>query len=88
MSKLACGVRLVSSSAPPAPQLLGFSLAGGVPSFQINGPVGYFYFVDVSSNLTAWSNVFATNAPPLPFTWQDAETNTFSQRFYRVWLGP
>ena len=78
----------VPGSAPAAPQLSFSTLAGGKPSLQINGPVGYFYFVDASTNLTAWAGVFSTNAPALPFTWQDTDTNDFAQRFYRARLGP
>ena len=73
---------------PAAPRLSAPSLAGGKATVQINGPVGYYYLVDVSTNLEAWTSVFATNAPPLPFAWQDAGTNPFTQRFYRVRLGP
>ena len=78
----------VVGTAPAAPQLSGPLLVGGKPIVQIDGPAGYYYFVDVSTNLTVWTSVFATNAPPLPFAWQDADTNTFAQRFYRVRLGP
>jgi len=78
----------VAGNAPAAPVLLGPVLAGGPARLQINGPAGYFYFVDVSTNLTSWTGVFTTNSPALPFTWQDADTNSFPQRFYRARLGP
>ena len=73
---------------PAGPRLSAPSLVGGKATVQINGPVGYYYLVDISTNLEAWTSVFATNAPPLPFAWQDAGTNPFTQRFYRVRLGP
>jgi hypothetical protein len=47
--------------------------------------------VDIASNLLhpiGWTTVCSTNSPSLPFTWTDGDTNFFSQRFYRIRLGP
>jgi hypothetical protein len=63
------------------------SFAGGKFSFNVSGQSGPDYAIEISTNLTQWSNVFITNSPPLPFTWTD--TNSIApQRFYRVKLGP
>jgi autotransporter-associated beta strand protein len=78
----------VVSSAPAAPHLLGLALANGQPRLQIDGPAKYIYLVDVSTNLTIWTNVLATNSPALPLVWTDADSGTFRQRFYRVRLAP
>jgi hypothetical protein len=45
------------------------------------------YAIEISTNLTQWSNVFISNSPALPFNWTDAATNS-PLRFYRVKLGP
>jgi len=78
----------VVGNLPVAPQLLGSTLIAGQLNFQIDGPAGYLYFVDASTNLIGWNSVFATNSPALPFAWLDTDTNYFLQRFYRVRLGP
>jgi hypothetical protein len=38
--------------------------------------------------LVNWAGIFTTNPPALPFDWADAATTNFSQRFFRVRLGP
>ena len=70
-----------------APGVSSFSSAGGQFSVSVNGQSGPDYAIEVSTNLTQWSNVFITNSPALPFTWTDAATNS-PQRFYRIKLGP
>ena len=55
----------VVGSAPAAPQITGPTLASGKPQLQINGPTGYFYFMDIATNLLnpiAWTTVFSTNS--------------------------
>ena len=78
----------IAGSAPVAPQLLGSGLVSGHLSFQINGPPGYFYLIDASTNLLGWTNVFTTNPPVLPWVWTDPDAGNLQQRFYRVRLGP
>ena len=68
--------------------IAGSTLIAGHLNFQINGPAGYLYFIDATTNLVGWNSVFATNSPALPFSWLDTDTNHFLQRFYRVRLGP
>ena len=73
------------------PRITGPVLNGGRPQLQINGPAGYFYFVDVTASLAipgVWQTVFSTNSPSLPLTWTDGDTNFSLQRFYRIRLGP
>jgi hypothetical protein len=70
-----------------APGITNISFAGGQFSFNVSGESGPDYAIEISTNLTQWSNVFITNSPSLPFTWTDISTNS-PQRFYRVKLGP
>jgi hypothetical protein len=69
------------------PGIGNISAAGGQFGFSVSGQSGPDYAVEVSTNLTQWSNVFITNSPALPFTWTDANSSV-SQRFYRIKLGP
>ena len=63
------------------------SLTGGKISFHVNGQSGPDYAIQISTNLTQWSNLFITNSPAVPFNWTD--TNPAAPaRFYRVKLGP
>ena len=57
-------------------------------SFQISGPAGFNYSIQVSTNLINWSTVFTTNSPALPFTWIDPNGINAPQRYYRIQLGP
>jgi hypothetical protein len=70
-----------------APGISTTSFAGGQFSFSVSGQSGPDYAIEISTNLTQWSNVFITNSPVLPFNWTDAATNS-PVRFYRVKLGP
>jgi hypothetical protein len=70
-----------------APDISTISFAGGQFSFSVSGQSGPDYAIEISTNLTQWSNVFITNSPALPFNWTDAATNS-PVRFYRVKLGP
>jgi hypothetical protein len=70
-----------------APGIRNLSSTGGQFTLNVNGQGGPDYAVEISTNLTQWSNVFITNSPVLPFTWTDATTNA-PQLFYRIKLGP
>jgi hypothetical protein len=70
-----------------APGISSISFAGGQFSFDVSGQSGPDYAIEISTNLTQWSNVFITNSPTLPFNWVDAATN-LPFRYYRVKLGP
>jgi len=73
----------------PMPTRLDFAGRGtnGQFQFQINGPPGNGFVVEVSSNLVNWSP-FQTNMINPPFQISDGATNR-TQRFYRtLLLGP
>gem|GEM_PF-761398 len=74
---------------PPARPTVGDMLfTNGGFRFSVSGDFGPDYTVQASTNLTAWTSVFTTNSPVLPFTWTDAAATNFPTRFYRVLLGP
>lgn len=64
----------------------GFS--NGLFRLSITGDLGPDYIVQASTNLTTWTNVFATNSPALPLNWIDTSSSNYLQQFYRVLLGP
>jgi hypothetical protein len=70
------------------PTLAKPALANNQITFQIHGDFGPDYTIQDSTNLAAWSSLFTTNAPVLPFYWTDTNTLNFQRRFYRVLLGP
>jgi hypothetical protein len=70
-----------------APGLGNIAFAGGHIGFNISGPSGPDYAIEISTNLTQWNNVFTTNSPALPFNWADTNS-ALPQRFYRIKLGP
>jgi pectate lyase len=72
-------------SAPAQPQMPSLSFSNGQFSLTITGDTGPDYIVQASTNLTDWAGIF-TN--PMPFTWTDSGASNFSQRFYRIQLGP
>jgi hypothetical protein len=70
-----------------APGIGNLSFAGGHFGFTVNGQSGPDYGIEISTNLTQWSDLFTTNSPVLPFVRTDTNSAA-SQRFYRVKLGP
>jgi hypothetical protein len=72
-------------SAPAQPQTTNIVFNNGQFSLTITGDTGPDYIVLASTNLTDWAGIF-TN--PMPFTWTDPAASNFSQRFYRIQLGP
>ncbi len=54
----------------------------------LTGDLGPDYTVQASTNLAAWTTLFTTNPPVLPWTWADADATNFPGRFYRIMLGP
>jgi pectate lyase len=75
-------------SAPANPQTPAFAFNNGQFSLTITGDAGPDYIVQASTNLTDWAGVFTNPSPVLPFVWNDSAASDFSQRFYRIQLGP
>jgi hypothetical protein len=74
-------VVLPATASPPPATLAVASTAGSLFSFTVNGETGTRYTVQASSDMKNWTSV-ATNTAP--FTFEDADTGRFTQRFYRT----
>ena len=81
-------VLTVTSAAPVRPQLSGIGFSNGLFNLTINGDAGPDYIVQASTNLTDWTSIFTNHSPTPPFVWSDTAASNFSQRFYRIQLGP
>ncbi len=80
-------VRVLAPEAAPvvsAPVAAG----GGAWNLTVNGPSGFGYTIQGSTNLTAWTSLTTRLLPPLPFVWSDPDAGLFPRRFYRVRLEP
>ena len=77
----------VTVDLPANPVVSSVGLSNGQINFTVNGDRGPDYIVQVSTNLVSWSSLWTNLSPTLAFTFTNAATN-FSQRFYRVRLGP
>ena len=81
-------VLTVSAVAPARPQLSDFGYSNGQFTLTVSGDPEQDYIMQASTNLTDWTSL-STNHPLTPsFIWSDAAASNFSQRFYRVQLGP
>ena len=81
----------VSVLAPATPSLTDPLLEGGLFSFAVNGDTGPDYSIQATTNLSNpgnWLTLFTANSPTLPFRWADTNTGGFSERYYRIRLGP
>jgi pectate lyase len=78
----------VSAGTPARPQLSGFGYNNGTFSLTVSGDPGLDYIVQASTNLTDWTSIFTNHSPIPPFVWTDLVASNFSQRFYRIQLGP
>ncbi|MGB7746142.1 MAG: immunoglobulin domain-containing protein [Verrucomicrobiia bacterium] len=80
----------VSASAPSQPQLSDFfyDSNSGTFSLTIHGDTGYDYIVLASTNLTDWAGIFTNHSSTPPFVWTDSGASNFSQRYYRIQVGP
>ena len=70
------------------PQVSGIVYRNGIFSLTVNGDSGHDYIIQASTNLTDWTGIFTNFMPPLPFIWNDSGASNYSQRFYRIQLGP
>jgi len=77
---------------PPAPTTFSApKFTNGIFSIWVNGSVGPDYFLQAATNLTApatWLPVQTNLSASPPFWFTDPGATNFSQRFYRVQLGP
>ncbi len=80
----------VSASVPSQPQLSGsiYDNNDGTFSLTVSGDAGPDYIVQASTNFTDWASIFTNHSPTPPFVWTDTGASNFSQRFYRIQLGP
>gem|GEM_PF-2117376 len=73
------------------PNVFNVSYTGctnGILSMNINGQANVNYVVQASTNLTSWQPVWTNSSAMPPFSYSDFAATNFSQRFYRVLLGP
>jgi len=73
---------------PSRPQFTAAQIGGEAFSFQCVGAAGLNCTVQASTNLATWLDLLVTNSGTANFNWSDADTPTFSHRFYRVMLSP
>jgi hypothetical protein len=77
---------IVNPLVPPVLSAAGWS--SGQFALQVGGQTGPDYAVEVSTNLSAWSTLFITNSPTMPFQWADTNAAGSPVKFYRVKAGP
>ena len=78
----------VTVNTPLLPVLSSAMVSNNQFGISITGSLGPDYILQASTNLVAWTHLFSTNPPALPFSWTDAGATNFPARFYRVLLGP
>jgi hypothetical protein len=79
---------VVPVNTPSQPQLSGPAFTNGTFSLTVNGSTGHDYIIQASTDLVDWSSIYTNPMPALPFTWSDPGTSNYSERFYRIQLGP
>jgi hypothetical protein len=57
-------------------------------TMSVNGNAGLDYTLQASENLESWMDLFSTNATVVPFTWTVPNAGVFTNRFFRILLGP
>ncbi|MEI6197113.1 MAG: hypothetical protein WCS42_22585, partial [Verrucomicrobiota bacterium] len=75
-------------NAPAAPTMTSVVMSNGQFRASVPGVVGPDYIIQTSTNLTIWTNYFATNPVAMPFVWMAAITTNSDRQFYRILLGP
>jgi hypothetical protein len=64
------------------------SVSAGRVNLVMSGAPGPDYTLLVSSNLTGWQVLWATNSPMLPAMFVDTNMGNLPARFYRAQIGP
>jgi len=77
-------LRTIGGTQPVPPRFTQVSIAGNALQFQLTGPTNASITIDVSTNLTAWTFLFTTNAQSGTVQFQDPSPATLPQRFYRA----
>ena len=75
----------------PAQPIISATYSNRQFSLRITGPFGPDYKIQAATNLNSssnWITLLTTNNPIPPVRWTDTNAGNFSQRFYRVLLGP
>jgi regulation of enolase protein 1 (concanavalin A-like superfamily) len=78
----------VTVNKPVQPGLGAPGFSNGLFRFSIWGDAGPDYTILGSTNLVNWQPVLTNSSAVPPFVFTDAGTINFTQRFYRVMLGP
>ncbi len=77
---------------PAPPDITAPAFAGNNFTMCVGGEAGPDYEIYTTTNLADafvhWQWLFTTNPASLPFQFADSSVTNFSQRFYRVLLGP
>jgi hypothetical protein len=80
----------LSDKAPvtivPAASRLGLQIAGQAAMLTLEGPAGFTYRVEYSTNLSAntWTSLVELTLSTSPFTFSDSGWSNSSVRFYRA----
>jgi hypothetical protein len=78
----------VAVRLPAAPQITAAGWSHGQFRLHIAGDAGPDYRMVASTNLRDWTLVETVTPGSLPMLWTDPDTNPWSQRYYRIELGP
>lgn len=75
-----------------SPSFGALTQSGAVTILAVTGAFGPDYSVQATTNLfvplTNWTTLLATNSPALPFLFTETNTAGFTNRFFRLLLGP
>ena len=77
--------------SPAAPAILPATVSNGLFSIQVMGDSGPDYLLQATTNLSApaiWLSILTNLSASPPFTFTDPTVSNFSERFYRVQIGP
>ena len=68
--------------------LIPLSATNGQLQVRVSGMVGPDYILQTSTDLFRWSNLQTSSPAWMPFGFADTNLNSFTNRYYRVRLGP